>query len=266
VVAIPYVTALPPFLIDPATTQPVLIDGQVVPLIGPDGRLGPGDHVLLPASADLARGIGIPVAFGGSGQPLSDGVVLNAAETATIEARREEFNAIIRAVAGETGAALVDVAAIFDQVLQHGILLGGITLTTDFLTGGLFSYDGVHASPTGYAIIANAFIDAINTTYGGSIPTVPIDAFMLGGLGRLPGTLPGEGEPAAGSFIFSSQAERNLRRVLNVPKERKLIRIKTRRERRAGSVLASSAREGRPSPAERREVRRQRRDLRRALR
>jgi lysophospholipase L1-like esterase len=267
VVAIPYVTTIPPVVVNPATNEPVLTpDGQLVWLIGPDGQLGPGDHVLLPASADLARGIGIPRFLGGTGQPLSDGVVLSAAETATIEGRREELNAIIRTVAGEANAALVDASAIFDQVLQRGILLGGITLTTDYLTGGLFSYDGVHASPIGYAIVANAFIDAVNATYGAAIPGIAMDAFLLGGLGRLPGIGRGAVAATEGPFIFSARAERSLRRVLDIPKERKLLRIKQRRERRAGSVMARSARESLSSKAERRELRRQQRERRLALR
>ena len=265
VVSIPYVTTLPPVLVDPATSQPVLINGNLVPLIGPDGPLGLGDHVLLPASAALAQGIGIPAALGGTGQPLSDGDVLSASETATVEARREELNAIIRTVASEAGAAVVDVSAIFDQVLQRGVLLGGITLTTDFLTGGLFSYDGVHASPIGYAISANAFIDAINATYGGQIPAVPLEPFLMGDLGRLPGTGAGGAAPVQGSFVFSARAYKNLRKVLNVPKERKLTRIKNRRARRAGLILAGSDRGERLSKTERREQRRQQRELRRAL-
>ena len=161
---------------------------------------------------------------------------------------------------------MVDVATIFDDVLQHGITLGGITLTTDLLTGGLFSLDGVHASPIGYAVVANAFIDAINATYGGSIPGVAMADFLIGGLGRLPGSGTGTLAPVSGSVIFSAQAERSLRRSLNVPNERKLMRIKKRRERRAGSVQATGLRESGPSKAERRQMRQERRELRRALR
>jgi hypothetical protein len=192
--------------------------------------------------------------------------VLSAAETATVEARRQELNGIIRAVAGASGAALVDIAAIFDQVVQRGIVMGGITLTTDFLTGGLFSLDGVHGSPIGYAIIANAFIDAINETYGGAIPGVSMKACLLDGLGRLPGSGVGTLAPTGGSFIFSARAERNLRTALDIPKERKLLRVKKRRERREGWFEASGVRVDRPSKAERREMRRQRRETRRLLR
>jgi lysophospholipase L1-like esterase len=263
-VAIPYVRAIPPVVVDPATNEPVIVNGQPVPLIGPDGPLGPGDSVLLSASAELARGIGIPVALGGSGQPLSDSSVLSAAETAQVETRREQFNAIIRAVASETGAALVDIAAIFDGAVQRGITLGGVVLTADFLTGGLFSYDGIHASPTGYAIIANAFIEAINATYGSGIPGVAMEPFMLGGLGRLPGS---DGAVAgAGSFVFTASASKSLRRVLNVPKTKRLMRIKNRRARRlarGASVTLAPALPGHGTEGDARAIRRERR---RALR
>jgi len=266
VVSIPYVTTIPPVLVNPATNEPVVINGQLVPLIGPNGPLGPGDHVLLPASAELARGLGIPAALGGTGQPLSDASVLSAGETAEIEARREELNAVIRAVAGETGAALVDIARIFDQVVQRGILQGGILLTSDFLTGGLFSYDGVHASPIGYAIIANAFIDAINATYGGNIPAVTMAPFLLGDLGRLPGTSSVGTLAVGSSFIFTAEAYENLRVALNIPKTKKLLRIKNRRARRQAAAVAVGSDDELDTRSSRRSLRRQRRELRRALR
>ena len=47
--------------------------------------------------------------------------------------------------------------------------MGGLTLTTDFL-GGLFSLDGLHPTNTGYAIMANQFIQTINANFKTSIP------------------------------------------------------------------------------------------------
>jgi hypothetical protein len=48
-----------------------------------------------------------------------------------------------------------------------------LVLTTDYL-GGVFSLDGIHPSRTGHALIANAFIDAINTRFAESIPPVDV--------------------------------------------------------------------------------------------
>ena len=39
------------------------------------------------------------------------------------------------------------------DVAQHGLPIGGLTFTSNFLTGGLFSYDGVHPTAIGYAYV-----------------------------------------------------------------------------------------------------------------
>ncbi|MEA2560489.1 MAG: hypothetical protein QOH06_1993 [Acidobacteriota bacterium] len=180
VTGIPYVVTLPFVLVNPATNQPVLVNGNVVPLIGPNGPLTPNDRVLLTARAELAQGKGIPAAFGGTGQPLSDAAVLSAAEIATITARIAAYNTIIRSEATRVGAAFVDMNAVFREVATNGVEVGGITFTENFLTGGIFSYDGVHPNAFGYAYVANLFIDAINDQYDGEIPLVNLFPFMFG--------------------------------------------------------------------------------------
>ncbi|HJX29422.1 MAG TPA: SGNH/GDSL hydrolase family protein, partial [Thermoanaerobaculia bacterium] len=116
VTTIPYVTTIPSVVVNPATSQPVLIGGNPVPLIGPNGLLGAGDRVLLPASSLLAQGIGIPAALGGKGTPLPDSVVLSAAEIATISERVNAFNNVIRTVAQQRNAAFVDANALLREV------------------------------------------------------------------------------------------------------------------------------------------------------
>ncbi|HVG06722.1 MAG TPA: SGNH/GDSL hydrolase family protein [Thermoanaerobaculia bacterium] len=180
VTGIPFVTTIPPVVVNPANNQVVLVNGQLVFLIGPNGPLTPNDRVLLTARAELAQGKGIPVALGGSGQPLSDSSVLSAAEIATITARIAAYNNIIRSEATRVGAAFVDANAVFRELATRGINVGGITFTENFLTGGIFSYDGVHPNAFGYAYVANLFIDAINDQYDGEIPLVNLYPFMFG--------------------------------------------------------------------------------------
>ena len=143
----------------------------------PDGTL-----VTLPASALLAQGIGVPVELGGTGQPLPDGqfvppatvvpgVLLYPDEVAGIEEFVADYNAIIAAQIAGVGGAVVDINAIFDEISAHGYHLGGINLSTAFLSGGIFSADGVHPSSIGYTIIANAFIQTMNFELGLEIPT-----------------------------------------------------------------------------------------------
>lgn len=213
VATIPFVTTVPPVLINPATNQPVIINGSPVPLLGPSGPLTAADRVLLPATAALAQGIGIPRAAGGTGQPLPDNLVLSANEIATIRARIAAFNGVIRTVANEVGAAFVDANAILQQAATGGIHVGGITYTSSFLTGGIFSYDGVHPTAFGYAYVANAFIQAINERYDTEIPLVNLAPFVFGTAAvTAPGlSHAGQGfELPASQPIFSPAARENL--------------------------------------------------------
>jgi lysophospholipase L1-like esterase len=187
VTTIPFVNTVQTYLTTAAGT-PVLVNGQRVPLIGPDGPLTSNDRVLLTAQAELAVGNGLPPGIpGASGKPLSDAAVLSASEIATISARVNAYNNIIRTVANERGAALVDINARFTDVAQHGLPIGGLTFTASYLTGGLFSYDGVHPTAIGYAYIANVFIDAINDKFGGDIPPVNLYPFIFGTAGAAQG-------------------------------------------------------------------------------
>jgi lysophospholipase L1-like esterase len=183
VCSIPFVTTVPPFLINPTTREPILVGGQLVPLLGPDGPLalpgpgGPGDRVTLPALSLLAQGIGVPPPIG-TGEPLPDAVVLNLAEQAAIAAGTEAINDIIATVAAEYGYPLVDAHAILVEAVD-GLHVGGVEITTEFLVGGGIGLDGIHPTDLGHAILANAFIEAINSGYGSHIPLVDLRAAVL---------------------------------------------------------------------------------------
>lgn len=220
VTGIPFVTTLPTVVVNPATNQPVLVNGQPVPLIGPNGPLGPGDRVLLTASTELAQRNGIPVQLGGSGQPLSDAAVLSAAEISTITARVQAFNNIIRSEATRVGAAFVDINTEFRILATEGFDVGGITFTENFLTGGVFSYDGVHPNAFGYAYIANLFIEAINEQFDGDIEPVNLYPFMFGTSSSTAASSVFEesaaGEPVGTSIVMTPAAIRNLFWALDI--------------------------------------------------
>jgi hypothetical protein len=222
VTAIPFVNTLAPVLVNPQTQQPVRDpNGNLIPLIGPDGPLGSGDRVLLSATTELAMGKGLPPALGGTG-PLSNSAVLSAAELALISNRVQALNAIIANVANQSGAAFFDVNAFFRGIVANGYHVGGITLTPAFLTGGIFSYDGVHPAPVGYAVLANGFIEAINDTYGAEIPPVNLNPFLFGPDGAAGAILPPG--TAVQSTLYTEAAERNLRSSLRVPPRSELER------------------------------------------
>lgn len=217
VTSIPYVTTVPRVVVNPQTSQPVIgPNGQPIPLIGPNGPLGAGDFVLLPATALLAQGFGLPPGIPGSnGQPLPDSAVLSANEVATIRARVTAFNNVIRTVANERNAAFVDINAELTRLATTGVNVGGITYSSAFLTGGIFSYDGVHPNAFGYAYIANLFIQAINDKFGGEIPLVNLFPFVFGGstVGSTSASIAEEHVP----FVYTWEARKSLLKALNVP-------------------------------------------------
>jgi len=229
VTSIPFVTTIPPFIV--VNGAPLLIGGNPVPYIGPNGPLAANDFVLLTAQAELAQGKGIPVALGGSGLPLSNSSVLSASEAATIRSRVNSYNAVIAAVANEKGAALVDANAILTAIAHEGVDYGGITFNSKFLTGGIFSYDGVHPSRFGYALVALEFIHAINAKFGSDIPDPNLGAAMQGGGG---GSL---FSFDTASLELAPDFDANLRWALHVPSQADLeqqaqVKPKPRHRRR----------------------------------
>lgn len=177
VTSIPYVSALSRFVTNPATGQPVLVNGQPVPLLGPNGPIGQGSYVLLSASSLLAQGIGIPSAQGGRGLPLPDEVVLDANEVALVRDRVNANNQAIREICSAASVPVVDFNAFLREMATSGRSIGGVPVSAAYLTGGLFSYDGVHPTDLGYALVANEWIRVINTN-GGSLPEVDLAPFM----------------------------------------------------------------------------------------
>ena len=76
------------------------------------------------------------------------------------------FNEAISSIAAQAGLAMVDANSLMNQLANGGITTGEFTLTSNLVTGGAFSLDGVHPTARGYALIANEFMKAIDATYG----------------------------------------------------------------------------------------------------
>jgi lysophospholipase L1-like esterase len=178
VTSIPYVTALPIYLVDPLTRKPIIVGGNLVYLIGPKGQLSPGDYITLPASNYLAQGIGIPKSAGGTGIPLPDEVVLDKDEVSAIKARTQQFNDFLKSISTTNNIPILDVNSLLQKATKEGIVIGGVKFTTAFLTGGIFSLDGVHPSSLGHAILTNEFIKLINQTYDYEIPLLNLYDFL----------------------------------------------------------------------------------------
>jgi len=118
----------------------------------------------------------IPLILGGKQKgPISDAGVLTAAEVVTVQTQVKAFNQVIAQQAQAAGATLVDINALFAQVASLGVTIDGYTGTARFL-GGVFALDGIHPTNTGYAVVANKFIDTMNASFGTKIADVNLSA------------------------------------------------------------------------------------------
>jgi lysophospholipase L1-like esterase len=179
VTAIPFVSTIPPVVLNPQTREPVVVEGHTVPLLGPAGPLPSNAKVTLAATPYLAQGVGIPAILGGTGTPLPNEVVLDPGEISTIQDHVNTNNAAIRELCAAADVPLLDIYGLFTELSEVGREIGGIRVTSDFLTGGLFGYDGVHPSELGYALVANEWIATINAS-GGSLPLVDLGPYLVG--------------------------------------------------------------------------------------
>jgi hypothetical protein len=101
-------------------------------------------------------------------------VVRTAALIAQAQTATHDYNLIIAATAAKSHAVVVDVNTLFAHIAKHGYKTGEHQLTAQYL-GGIFSLDAVHPANTGYAILANAFIDRMNCELHANIPLVNIE-------------------------------------------------------------------------------------------
>lgn len=108
--------------------------------------------------------------------PLDHTEVLDKDEVAYVQNHTRLVNAEIRASAAAHGAGVVDMHAVM-YTLQSGMMFDGVSYDANYIQGGAFSLDGVHPNTRGYAIIANEFIEVINTTYGSNLRPVQVQDY-----------------------------------------------------------------------------------------
>lgn len=144
--------------------------------------VGDRDYVLLTTRSIIGTTqAGYPAPFNKVGVtfPLQDGAVLTAAETAEVKTSTDAYNSTIQALATSKGLAFVNANSILAQVANGGVVSNNLLITSSYVIGGGFSLDGVHPSPTGYALIANEFMKAINTTYGSNLKGVDLSKYRI---------------------------------------------------------------------------------------
>ncbi len=201
---IPFATTVDPFVDIPGLGRWYLVADT--------GVLTDADLVTLAAGELIAQGYGLP-----GGPPLPDnlniftgepGVVLRPSEVSAINDQIDAFNAVIAQAGATFGYEVFDANALFAGIVsgQDLPLYGGVTLTADFLLGGIFSYDGVHPQRIGHAAIADNLIQFINAEFGSSIPRVNMAEVLLEGDWQTPGVSPTK----ARETVMSTEAFKQL--------------------------------------------------------
>jgi hypothetical protein len=130
----------------------------------------------------LPPGIDTMQAFGVHPQnPWPDALILDPGEIITAVNTVDGYNAVIQSVATANGFGYVDFNGYFKTIRAAdfpidgpGTVINGLSFKTFFVVGGLFSLDGVHPTSQGQGIIANKFIEVINSKFGANIPLVDV--------------------------------------------------------------------------------------------
>jgi lysophospholipase L1-like esterase len=168
VTAIPYLTPAAT-VIGTVATQTGLSPAQAAADLG----LSAGDLVNATGQSQMQTAID-QITKGQTVTPLTDAGFLTPSEITQIQATVDQYNSAISQQVSAAGGVLVDIHSYF-QTLQSGITINNYKATTAFL-GGIFSLDGTHPTNTGYALIANQYIDALNKSRKTNINEVDVSA------------------------------------------------------------------------------------------
>jgi len=109
--------------------------------------------------------------------PIQTQYVLDANEIANVRNYVNSYNGTIRSTAFANRLAYFDAFNFLSGVKANGLLINGVSLNSGYISGGIFSLDGVHLTPRGYAIVANEYIKAINSNYGANIPLADVSSY-----------------------------------------------------------------------------------------
>jgi len=109
--------------------------------------------------------------------PIQTQYVLDANEVANVKDYVNSYNGTIRSAAAANRLAYFDAFTFLSGVKSNGLLINGVSLNSGYISGGIFSLDGVHLTPRGYAIVANEFIKAINNNYNSNIPLADVSSY-----------------------------------------------------------------------------------------
>lgn len=166
-----------------ATTDDLLTNKVLLTLSGSAyaSLIGqPTDKFYTDYGIPVPAGIDVTKPFGLHPQnPWPDVFILDLDEQAIVANAVSSFNSTINSVAAANGWGIVDINKIFQNIKDKESTTGptyydGVPFSTSFLSGNLFSLDGVHPTSQGHAIVANEFIKVINSKFNANIPLINV--------------------------------------------------------------------------------------------
>lgn len=136
-----------------------------------------GDLFVLSTSSAIGKPSPMPAPLDKLGVtfPLEDKYVLIPSEQAEIKDATDKFNNIIWSVAGAKNIAVADMNAVMNYLVTGIRVEDGQVYTANYFNGQninkvMFSLDGIHPNPRGYAFVANEVIKVINHHYKANLP------------------------------------------------------------------------------------------------
>lgn len=137
-------------------------------------KMQPGEYLLLTVPIDS-----LTCGTWGKTTAIPDAYVLTASELGHIESAIADFNQVIKDAATQHHLALMDATAYLKSIAE-GLDINGLHFDSRFMSGGVFSLDGIHLTPRGYALLANRIIQTVNDFYHGEIPEADVSTFPEG--------------------------------------------------------------------------------------
>ncbi|MBK7979658.1 MAG: hypothetical protein IPK06_06575 [Ignavibacteriae bacterium] len=126
-------------------------------------------------SITVPEGVNTAYPFGLTAEnPFPNSLVLDPLEQIEVQNVVSSFNSSIKSISDKYNFHLVDINNFFNEVAADGYESDGVEFTTQYISGGIFSLDGVHPTSQGYAIIANQFIEKINADFGAKIEKINV--------------------------------------------------------------------------------------------
>lgn len=142
------------------------------------------DLIILPFPTSLMGqsnvGPGAPFPYGlHPNNPIESKYILDKDEVANVRDFVNSYNTSIKTLASAKGLAIFDAFEYLNSLKGTGRVIDGVTLNTSFIQGKVFSLDGVHLTPMGYAVVANEMMTQINLKYGSTLPKVNLGNYTF---------------------------------------------------------------------------------------